>query len=93
MKHPSSQQQPDNERDMALRNLNAEENIFILLANKGNVAVIMKMEDDQNKIQDFQNLAMYKKIKHDLTTNILQKTNHLIKTSSILPDFHKSLGV
>lgn len=61
MKHPSSQQQPDNERDMALRNLNAEENIFILLANKGNIAVIMKMKDDQNKIQDFQVLQYTRK--------------------------------
>ena len=75
----------------AIKNLNADKDILILAADKGNATVVMKTDDYKEKIKNLLDPVTYKKLKHDPTTTILRKTNQLIRASSIEPDIKKNL--
>jgi hypothetical protein len=67
----------------AIRDLNDDEYIIILPADKGNATVVMKLEDYKMKILDLLDPTIYKKIPRDPTTRILRHANSLIKSSSL----------
>ena len=75
----------------AIKSLNADKNITILPADKGNATVIMDTTDYKEKIEELLEPHTYKKLNQDPTGKILRKTNNLIKSSSIPSEKHRSL--
>ena len=68
---------------MAIRDLNADNNILILPADKGNATVVMKTDDSRSLVTNLLDPDTYKKLKHDPTNAILRKTNRLVNISTI----------
>ncbi|XP_030762746.1 uncharacterized protein LOC115887456 [Sitophilus oryzae] len=77
------------EEHQALKSLNADKDILVLPADKGNATVVMKSEDYRSKIEDLLEPQTYKLLKKDPTALIVRNTNRLIKASS-LPEHLKS---
>ncbi|XP_060531998.1 uncharacterized protein LOC132705430 [Cylas formicarius] len=85
--------QPNLSREemQALRNLNNNENILIMPADKGNATVVMNTSDYNAKLEDILNDPIYKLVTRDPTTYLEKTTKSKILDSSINEDTKKKL--
>ena len=76
-----------NKEFRALKDLNTDENILILPADKENATVVMNTTDYEYKIEELLDPSTYKKLTKDPTQTIIKNINSQIKQSTIPESF------
>ena len=73
----------------AIRELNKDENILVLPADKGNATVVINTEDYKRKINDLLDPGSYKELRSDPTQRIVRTTKTLIYKSDLGKEIRK----
>ena len=75
----------------AIRELNKDENILVLPADKGNATVVINTEDYKRKINDLLDPGSYKELRSDRTQRIVRTTKTLIYKSDLGKEIKKKI--
>ena len=75
----------------AIRELNKDENILVLPADKGNATVVINTEDYKRKINDLLDPGSYKELRSDPTQRIVRTTKTLIYKSDLGEEIKKKI--
>ena len=75
----------------AIRDLNKDESILVLAADKGNATVVMDTEDYKTKINNLLDPNTYKELAYDPTQRLVRKTKMMVGNSSLAEEVKKKI--
>ena len=75
----------------AIKELNTNNNILILPADKGNATVIMETDDYKKKINNLLEPTTYRKLPKDPTSKVLRRVNGIVRASTIPVDIQRTI--